>query len=177
MNEGGEGITFAFFQLEMHGGIFHSCCSLTVIWNKEGEPSQNNPTLIHILDLKGWKAGWIGKSISAESYFSARRMHDGGRRWRRSSGNLLVDSGTQIYPRYIQKCNVFLQKIKQRVVLLKATEASCAARLLKARRLHGVFLHLHHTDHSLFGSRIKSHSLLGRRISKRGGEKQPFYQT
>ena len=23
-------LTFAFFQLEMHGGIFHSCCSLTV---------------------------------------------------------------------------------------------------------------------------------------------------
>lgn len=44
-------ITFAFFQLEIHGGIFHSCCSLTVIWNRWGErhryysltPSQTDP--------------------------------------------------------------------------------------------------------------------------------------
>lgn len=28
-------ITFAFFQLEMHGGIFHSCCSLTVIYKQK----------------------------------------------------------------------------------------------------------------------------------------------
>lgn len=27
-------ITLAFFQLEMHGGIFHSCCSFTVIYDK-----------------------------------------------------------------------------------------------------------------------------------------------
>ena len=28
-------ITFAFFQLEIQGGIFHSCCSLTVTWKWE----------------------------------------------------------------------------------------------------------------------------------------------
>lgn len=27
-------LTLLFFQLEMQGGIFHSCCSFTVTWKK-----------------------------------------------------------------------------------------------------------------------------------------------
>lgn len=40
--------TFAFFQFEMQGGIFHSCCSLTVIY-KKGE--QKNLQLHDSLDF------------------------------------------------------------------------------------------------------------------------------
>lgn len=33
-------VTLAFFQLEMQGGIFHSCCSFTVIYAEQREKRQ-----------------------------------------------------------------------------------------------------------------------------------------
>lgn len=96
-------ITLAFFQLEIHGGIFHSCCSLTVIYNKKEKLCQakylldtaSNFILIFQYSMKLLKSRMF--PTFQHLYLSAWGMHDRGRGRRRSSGNLLVDPETYNY--------------------------------------------------------------------------------
>lgn len=127
----------AFFQLEMQGGIFHSCCSLTVIYRKQ--PANT----IQLCSIHPNSSETCSVTFVCPLYLSAGGMHDRGGGRRRSSRNLLVNPEKYNH-RITQRPQVGIRKI---LLILIVTGLGGSAFLFSSllTPCSSLTLHTHHT--------------------------------